>query len=276
MEKPWDCHTHLYDECFGSDREEVIAQAKKVLAGVVVVGESPKTNRKVLALCKKHSGFLFPGLAIHPDKVHTLTDTQIDSEIEFIRKQKNLVCIGECGLDYLWAQKSGAFEDTKRRQQETFRKFIALAGKMKLLLNIHSRRADSVVVKILKAQAERSSAGPSRTGRSTWELKPQRAVLHGFSGTLSEAREMFGLGYKIVIGTNLFFSKETKSYVEGLPLEAFVLETDSPVQAPERGQRNEPANVALVVKEIARIKKVSEADIIKTTNDNVSKIFNII
>jgi TatD DNase family protein len=255
---PVDCHTHIYDDAFSADFEQMLARAKKALSGIIVVGEGPESNRKVLALCKKYSGFLFPGLAIHPDKVHTLTDAEIDREIEFIRKQKNLVCIGECGLDYLWAQRSGSLEETKRRQQETFRKFIALADKMKLPLNIHSRRADSVVVKILK------------------ELQPKKAVLHGFSGTLAEAKEMVTRGYKIIIGTNLFFSKETKSYVEGLPLEAFVLETDSPVQAPVRGQRNEPANVSLVVKEIARLKHVTEKEVVEVTNKNVKILFNII
>ena len=254
--KPFDCHTHIYDDAFSADFEQMLARAKKVLSGIIVVGEGPESNRKVLAICQKYISFLFPGLALHPDKVHLLTDAQIDEEISFIRKQKNLVCIGECGLDYLWAQKSGSFEETKRRQQETFRKFIALADKMKLPLNIHSRRADSVVVKILK------------------ELKPKKAVLHGFSGSLAEAKEMFTRGYKIVIGTNLFFSKETKSYVKGLPLEAFVLETDSPVQAPVRGQRNEPANVALVVKEIARLKRITEDDVVVTTNKNTKEVFD--
>jgi len=255
--KPYDCHTHIYDDAFSTDFEQVLARAKKVLSGIIVVGEDAETNRKILALCKKYKGFLFPGLAIHPDQVHLLTDAQIDEEIKFISKQKNLVCIGECGLDYLWAKKSESFEETKQRQQETFRKFIALADKMKLPLNIHSRRADSVVVRILN------------------ELQPKRAVLHGFSGSLAEAGEMVALGYKIVIGTNLFFSPETKSYVEGLPLEAFVLETDSPVQAPVKGERNEPANVALVVKEIARIRGISEENIIKEINKNVREVFGI-
>ncbi|MBI4095274.1 MAG: TatD family hydrolase [DPANN group archaeon] len=258
MEKPYDCHTHIYDDAFSADFEQMLARAKKVLSGIIVVGEGPASNRKVLALCARYPKFLFPGLAIHPDKVHTLTDAEIDAEIDFIRKQKNLACIGECGLDYLWARKSENFEETKLKQQETFCKFIALADKMKLPLNIHSRRADSVVVKILK------------------ELRPKKAVLHGFSGSLAEAKEMVTRGYKIVIGTNLFFSKETKGYVEGLPLEAFVLETDSPVQAPVRGQRNEPANVSLVVKEITKLKNINEADVIDSTNNSVKEIFNII
>ncbi len=256
--KPFDCHTHIYDNAFGKDINEMLARAKKALSGIIVVGEDPESNRKVIALCKKHPGFLFPGLAIHPDKVHTLTDAQIDTEINFIREQKNLVCIGECGLDYLWAKKSGDYENTKLRQQETFRKFIALADELNLPLNIHSRRADAVVIHTLK------------------ELRPKKAVLHGFSGTVAEAKEMFSFGYKIVIGTNLFFSKETKSYVESLPLEAFVLETDSPVQAPVRGQRNEPANVRLVVKKIAGIKNISEEEVIAATNKTVRHVFNVI
>ncbi len=255
--KPFDIHTHLYDESFRKDFDGVLARAQKVLSGVIVVGEGPETNRKVLALCKKHDRFLFPGLAIHPDQVHLLADEQIDKEIEFIRKQTGLVCIGECGLDYLWAQKSGDYENTKHRQQQTFEKLIKLADELDLPLNIHSRRATKPVVETLE------------------RLKPKRAVLHSFSGTLDEAKRAIALGYKIAIGTNLLFSKETKNYVEGLSHEAFVLETDSPMQAPERGQRNEPANISLIVRGIARIKSISEEEVVKTTNKNAKYLFNL-
>ncbi len=255
--KPFDCHTHLYDESFSKDFSEVLARAKKVLSGVVVVGENPETNRKVLALCKQHPKFLFPGLAIHPDQVHLLADEQIDEEIEFIKKQKKLVCIGECGLDYLWAKKSGNYENTKQRQQQTFEKLIKLADEMGLPLNIHSRRATKPVVETLE------------------KLKPKRAVLHGFSGTLDEAKRAIALGYKIAIATNIFYSPEKLDYIRHLQLSDLVLETDSPVLAPIKEERNEPANIALVVKEIAKIKSVSEEEVIKVTNKNVRYVFDL-
>lgn len=255
--KPFDVHCHLYDESFDKDRAKIIEKAEKVLSGIVDVGEDPKSNRKILALSKKYADFIFPGLAIHPQKVHLLTDKEINDEIKFIKKQKNLVCIGECGLDYMWAKKSGKYEETKKRQQETFKKFIALANEMNLPLNTHSRWAAPVVVKMLK------------------ENKAKKAILHGFVATVSEAKEAIKLGYKITIGTNIYQWTQTKDYLQNLPLDAFVLQTDAPASGPEPNKRNEPSNISLVVKEIARIKNIPEDKIIEITNKNVKELLGL-
>ena len=173
------------------------------------------------------------------------------------RKQKNLICIGECGLDYMWAKKSNNYEETKKRQQETFRRMINLANDMNLPVNTHSRRADAVVVKILK------------------ECKANKAVLHGFSGTIKDAKEAIALGYKIAIGANIYDWIETREYLKEFPIDAFVLNTDSPVMAPVKGERNEPANILFIVKEIAKIKNITEEEIIEATNKNVKELFGI-
>jgi len=255
--KPFDVHCHLYDERFDEDRGKVVERAKKVLAGIIDVGEEPESNRKILALCKKYPDFIFPGLAIHPQKVHLLTDEEIDDEIAFIRKQKNLVCIGECGLDYMWAKKSGKYEETKKRQQETFKKMINLANNMNLPLNTHSRWATSVVVKMLK------------------ENKAKKVILHGYSAPMKEAREAVKLGYKIAVGTNIWDWGETLEYLNEFPLKTFVLHSDAPVTGPVKGERNEPSNIPLVVKEIAKIKNISESEVIEITNKNVKELFGI-
>src|SRR3989344_3438812 len=215
--KPADCHTHLYDKSFDHDLDKVIERAKKLVSKIIVVGEDAETNRKVLALCKTHKGFLLPGLAIHPDRVHLLTDEEVNKEIEFIRKQKDLVCIGECGLDSLKAEK-----DT---------------------------------IAVLK------------------EEKAEKVLMHCFSGTIKEAEEAVLLGYKIAIGTTVFYSKQKVELVKAIPLEAFVWETDSPVCAPEKGARNEPANIASVVRRIAKIKNITRSEVIKITNGNVKELF---
>jgi len=256
--KPFDVHTHMYDERFESDLDQILSDAKKVLAGIIVVGEGPKSNRKVLALCKKHPKFLFPGLAIHPDQVWRLTDKQIDDEINFILKQKNLVCIGECGLDYKWAEGEEP-EKSKQRQRDVFIKHIALAKKLNLPLNVHSRRSTGAVVETLKEQDAR------------------KVVLHGFSGTPEEAKEAVALGYKITIGTSLLRkdNKESLHYLGNFPLSTFILETDSPALGPIIGERNVPTNISLVVKEIAKIKKIPEEKVIEVTNKNVKELFGI-
>lgn len=256
--KPFDVHGHLYDESFDKDRDSVIKRAEKVLSGIIVVGENPKTNRKVLELCKKYPKFLFPGLAIHPDQVWKLSDVELADELKFISKQENLVCIGECGLDYKWAPDEDP-EKSKKRQKEVFIKQIELAKKLNLPLNVHSRRSTGAVVEVLK------------------ENRAKKVVLHGFDATHEEANEAVRLGYKITIGTTLLWKSNQNSmyYLKNFPLSTFVLETDSPVLAPVRGARNEPSNIMLVIKEISKIKNIPKDKVIEITNKNVKELFGL-
>ena len=62
-----------------------------------------------------------------------------------------------------------------------------------------------------------------------------------------------------------------------MPLDRIVLETDAPYMAPvpQRGKRNEPAFVALVLKKLAEAYGVSEAEVERQTNDNCKKVLNI-
>ncbi|MBI2040520.1 MAG: TatD family hydrolase [DPANN group archaeon] len=262
--KPFDCHTHIYDDAFSADFEQMISQAKKVLSGIIVVGEGPESNRKITKLVNDNPEFLFAGYGIHPEFAHEFTEKEIGEEIKWIKKQKP-VCIGEVGLDMMWIKRVlpkqigiKKADEAWPKQQKVFERFIELADELKIPLNIHSRWATKHVIETLE------------------KLKPKKAILHAFSGSAAEARRAVALGYKISLGTSIMYAEQKQNLAKRLPLDTLLLETDSPVLAPVRGQRNEPANVALVVKEIARLKCVSEAEVIEATNKSVKEIFNII
>ena len=62
-----DCHCHLSDREFDSDLDDVVSRAKA--AGVIaciVVPENINDFPRVLDICGKHEGFLFPCLGVHP------------------------------------------------------------------------------------------------------------------------------------------------------------------------------------------------------------------
>jgi TatD DNase family protein len=254
--KAFDVHCHLYDISFDKDRDKVISRAKKVLSGVLIAGENPPANKKIIDIAKKYPKFCFISLGIQPQEIHKFTDEELEDEVKWIKKQKP-IAISEIGLDYavIKREKQGEFEKT--RQIEWFERFIDLAKELNIPAVIHSRWAVKPVIEILE------------------ELKPKKAILHAFSGTLEEAKRALKLGYIFSIGNTVAYAEQKRELVEKLPIEAFVLETDSPVASPKPGERNEPANITLVISEIAKIKKISEDKVIEITNKNVKELFGL-
>src|SRR3989344_6100832 len=66
-----------------------------------------------------------------------------------------------------------------------------------------------------------------------------------------------------------------KDVVKAIELKHLVLETDSPVLAPVRGERNEPANVKFTIKKIAKLKNIKEEKVIQETNKNIKELFGL-
>jgi TatD DNase family protein len=104
-------------------------------------------------------------------------------------------------------------------------------------------------------------------------------VLHYFSSDLETARRYVALGFLISIHTSVTHSKATllREVAAALPLEALLVETDSPYGAPQlyRGKRNEPAYVIEAVNRIAELKDVSPATVAAATSANARRLFRL-
>ena len=86
---------------------------------------------------------------------------------------------------------------------------------------------------------------------------------------------------KFLVGINgvVTFKKSTLPMVlERIPLERLVLETDSPylTPAPNRGKRNESANVKDVMRKLAEVYQSSEEDVAAVTTRNALMLFGML
>jgi len=79
-------------------------------------------------------------------KIKNNEKLNIDEEIEFIEKnKKNIVAIGEVGLDYFWEK------EKINEQKKLFEKMIQLAEKLSKPIIVHSRKAENdTIEKIAK------------------------------------------------------------------------------------------------------------------------------
>ncbi|RMF81485.1 MAG: TatD family deoxyribonuclease [Nitrospirae bacterium] len=258
-----DCHTHLTDPAFDADREAVVARARAAGVGWIVTnGTDPPSNRAALELARTHPE-VYAALGIYPvDAVAaehraaggTLPWEQrvwdVEAELAFIDAHaEEAIAIGECGLDAHWVP------EQLDRQREVFAELIAIARRHDRPLVVHSRRAEAEAIDLLV------------------ELGAERVDLHCFGGRFALARRAVEAGFycsiPATLGRNQLFQKMARE----LPLERLLTETDAPYLAPERGRRNEPANVAATVARIAELRGLEVAEVEAALEANFRRLF---
>jgi TatD DNase family protein len=104
-----------------------------------------------------------------------------------------------------------------------------------------------------------------------------RGVVHSFSGSAEQARQLFKLGFHLGFGGPITYARATRlrGIVAAMPIEHLLLETDSPDQplATHRGARNEPARLVEVAHAVAQLRGVDAAEIAQATTRNAEALF---
>jgi len=263
-----DIHAHLETSRFSKNLDKVIERARK--AGVKIIinsGVNPETNRKSLELSKKYdivkvSFGLYPLDALAKEVessnefLRKIEEFDVDEELIWMEKNKSLcIAIGEIGLDYNW--KDFQTEKMKEKQKEVFRKVLNLAKKINKPVIIHSRKAELDAIEILE------------------ELKMKKVIMHCFSGKVSLIKRSADSGWFFSIPPIITRLQHFQTLVSIVPLNQLLTETDSPYLSPAAGERNEPANVMFAIKEIAKIKNITEKEVADAIWENSKKLFNL-
>ncbi len=214
----------------------------------MVVGTDAENNRKAVRIASEYK--LWAALGLHPSDIET--DSPVLPGIKELLPNDRVVALGEIGLDYTCAV-------DRSRQITAFRSFLETAKTLGLPVIIHSRDAAEDTLNALQ------QAGPIK------------GVWHCFSGDVSLAEEVLGLGFFVSFTANITYRKNEalRQVVRAVPLERLLLETDCPFMPPEgkRGQRNEPANIPLLAKAIAEIKQTDIAEVAEKTYNNSCGLF---
>jgi TatD DNase family protein len=244
-----DTHAHLCDPVFEPDRERVLERAHAAgISAVLSVGENLADAEKNLQLAARHP-MIRPAAGLYP----TYLDLEIAERMrEFIRRHKGkLAAIGEVGLDY-WIVKD---ESGREIQREIFHSFINLSKELALPLNVHSRSAGRHVVALLL------------------EAAASRVQLHAFDGKVSAAMPAVEAGFFFSMPPSVVRSEQKQKLAKKLPLSSLLLETDSPVLGPTPQERNEPANAPVAVNAIAKLKGITEAEVVEAIQENTCRLY---
>ncbi len=228
-----DTHCHIDVEDFEHDREAVLQRAERVgVTKIVVPGFEATRFGRLLEICRVNR--LYPALGLHPIYLERHQPSHIQ-ELERLVAEHCPVAIGEVGLDYFVA------DPDERGQQRLFEIQVRIAEAAGLPLLLHIRKAHDPVLAILRRV--RFSRG---------------GVAHAFNGSLQQAEQFVGLGFKLGFGGVMTYDRARKirGLARTLPLSALVLETDAPDLPPARhhGERNSPENLPLILHTLAELR----------------------
>jgi TatD DNase family protein len=259
----FDTHCHLTDEAFADDVEEVIARAEargvqRVVQACVDESDFPH----LLQLADRHPSLLLPTLGIHPENMAEDVSVQlVETESLLTAYHDRIVAIGEVGLDLHWDR--SRLED----QRTVLRTQVRWAIRYDLPLLLHIRDAmDEWLALLPELSAEAAQAG-----------RRLRGIMHCYSGTVAEAKELSRSGnFLFGVGGTLTYKKSlVPEVVRALGVHRLVLETDAPYLAPvpHRGRRGEPSFVADTAAALASVLDLPLDTVADITTENARKLF---
>ena len=252
-----DTHAHIDGEDFDEDREDMLARAKQAgVIAVVTFGDTMEASARAVSLAAEHEN-VFAGVGVHPENAYPFTKDD-DDRLAAWTKGKNIVAIGEIGLDYYWEKD----EEKRKLQRKMFVRQLALARDLDLPVCIHDREAHGDLMMILKTEGRKN-----------------RGVIHCFSGSWEMAKELLKLGWYIGVDGPLTYKNAAKlpEIVAKTPADRLLVETDCPYLSPlpYRGKRNEPAYVRITAERAAEIRGESLEDFAAQTTKNACEIYGL-
>ena len=251
-----DTHAHLYLKEFKPDIAQVIQRSKDAgIQQVWLPGIDADSLPEMEALSNLYPGYfrLFAGL--HPCDVHP--DFQdIIHKIEDALKTGKYSGIGEIGLDLYWDK------TYIEEQKAALTMQLDLAVTYNCPVILHIRDAFDEIMPIIR----------------TYYAKGLKGIFHSFAGAPEQALELTQQGgFLLGVNGSITFKKSRfAEFLNTIPLEYIVTETDSPYLSPVpfRGKRNESKNISLIVKFIAKLYNISEQEVQSQTQQNATLLLS--
>ena len=198
---------------------------------------------------------VFAAVGVHPHEAKDFDPSRHGVSLEELARRPEVAAIGEVGLDFHYDF------SPRDRQIETLEWMVDLAQRRSLPLILHNRESGAELLAILSRSGPRENAG----------------VFHSFTESADYGRRVIDLGFVVSFSGMITFAnaENIRAAAAGLPLDAMLVETDSPYLAPvpHRGKRNEPAFVVETAKKLADVKGVTLEHVAEATTANYDRLF---
>lgn len=249
-----DTHCHL-DLLKKEDLEETLQD--KGLEYLITVGYDKKTIKNAIRLSEENP-HVFCAIGFHPHEADKVKEEDLLWLKETAQRYPKVKALGEMGLDF--------YKDysDRKKQEEVFRKQIAIAKELGLPIVVHSRQAEEETIRILKEEKAYEVGG----------------VMHCFTGSYEFMKACLDLGFYISYSGIITYpnAQNLREVVKRTPTYRLLIETDAPFLAPQpvRGKPNKPPYIRYTAEVMAQlIPNSSFEDIERMTSENAKLLFNL-
>lgn len=184
-------------------------------------------------------------LGVHPlyAKEHTPSEMK-----KFIDLAKKTSYIGEIGLDF---SREGI--STKAKQIDSFRYVLSHISDRPRFISLHSRRAESTVLKLLD------------------EFSIKGAIFHWYSGSLAVLKEIVEAGHYFSVNPAMLLSSNGCKIIEKIPRDRLLTETDGPFIKIE-GKIITSHDISLVQKHLCSIWNCTYEEVERQIKNNLNQV----
>ena len=198
---------------------------------------------------------VWAAVGVHPHEAKDFDPLRDGLALEALARQPPVVAIGEVGLDFHYDH------SPREKQVEVLEWMLDLARRLDLPVLLHNRESGRTMLELLAREPPRE----------------RRGVFHSFTEDGEYGRRALDLGFLVSFSGMVTFraAENIREAAAALPLEAMLVETDTPYLAPvpHRGKPCEPAYVVETAKKLAEIKQIGLEELALVTSRNFEKLF---
>lgn len=252
-----DTHSHIFDEAFSDDIDDVILRAKQSrVTSVLLPNIDTESIEAVNSLAERYKNYCLPMMGLHPTSI----TKDWEKDLSIIKEQftkHQYIAVGEIGIDLYWDTSLAG------EQKSAFEEQLRWSIEYNLPVSIHCRNAVLESVECIK-----------RIGADKL-----RGSFHSFGGNSEELQAVLDLNnfYIGINGTVTYKNSTLPSVLQRTNLNHIIVETDAPYlpPVPYRGKRNEPSYTSYIVDKLCDIYNMSKDDVESITSNNAKQLFRI-
>lgn len=263
MEKYIDIGVNLTGSSFKKDVPEVIDRAQRVgVEKLIVTGTDIEHSEQAIQLTLENKSICYATAGLHPHHASDYSNA-LGSELRDMLNHKNVVAVGECGLDF------NRNFSSRKEQIRAFEAQLEIAIDCQKPLFLHQRDAHEDFVSIIKSCRN--------------DLN--QIVAHCFTGSIEEVNDYVLLDMHV--GVTGWICDERRGLslqqaVKHIPVDRIMLETDAPYllprdlqEEPTKKGRNEPCFLPHIASSVAENMEIDDAELISAAYKNSCDFFDL-